>query len=468
MNKINKDSQLFHDVQMIGLYDDSKTFADAIYLGNPDEIESLYHKEKVQPNFDLKQFVNSHFTIPNQIESKFRTNTANAATAHINELWEVLTRAPDSIQKDSLIPLPNAYVVPGGRFREIYYWDSYFTMLGLVVSERTDLIGSMLNNFQFLISTYGFIPNGNRSYFLSRSQPPFFALMVDLYQKNGKSNVQYNEALLIEHKFWMSNNRKVQHQGFLLNRYWDDCPEPRPESYREDVELAQAVDNKKNLFLNLRAACESGWDFSSRWLKDSSLTSIRTTEILPIDLNCLLYFLEKMINENELAAKRATAINELMWDPSEGYYFDFNFATDSKTDAKSLAGMFPLFMEIASSTQAERVAIYVKNHFLKPGGLVSTTLQTGQQWDSPNGWAPLQWIAVKGLLNYGHKTLALEIANRWIILNESVFNRTGKFVEKYNVCDLDLKAGGGEYPVQDGFGWSNGVYLALKALVNEV
>ena len=126
---------------------------------------------------------------------------------------------------------------------------------------------------------------------------------------------------------------------------------------------------------------------------------------------------------------------------------------------------YPLFFGMSSQAQADEVANYIKAHFLKPGGVVTTLYHTGQQWDAPNGWAPLQWMTVVGLEKYGHKELAITIAERWVSLNERVYSNTGKFVEKYNVEDMTLVAGGGEYPVQDGFGWSNGVYLALKAYV---
>ena len=126
-----------------------------------------------------------------------------------------------------------------------------------------------------------------------------------------------------------------------------------------------------------------------------------------------------------------------------------------------LAACFPLFFRIASEEQAQAVASTISNKFLKAGGLVTTLETTGEQWDAPNGWAPLQWMAIVGLENYGHEQLAKEIAHRWMKLNADVFRRTGKLMEKYNVVNTDLDAGGGEYAGQDGFGWTNGVFLAL-------
>ena len=145
-----------------------------------------------------------------------------------------------------------------------------------------------------------------------------------------------------------------------------------------------------------------------------------------------------------------------------GQFRDLHLSDFSPTDRPSLATSFPLFLNVANAEQAQKVATSLRADFLKQGGWVTTPIASGHQWDAPNGWAPLQWITVKGLLNYGYKPLAQEIASRWTKLNESVYERTGKMLEKYNVEDITLESGGGEYPVQDGFGWTNGVYLALK------
>ena len=127
--------------------------------------------------------------------------------------------------------------------------------------------------------------------------------------------------------------------------------------------------------------------------------------------------------------------------------------------------MAPLFFKIATQAQADLVAEMIQAEFLKPGGVVASLKNTGQQWDAPNGWAPLQWITIMGLENYGHHSLADTIAQRWLALNDKVYAATGKMMEKYNVEDINQLAGGGEYPGQDGFGWTNGVYLALKRFV---
>lgn len=470
--------ELFEAVQLGQVFKDSKTFVDMIPLFSPEKILADFHQEKQKENFDLKTFVLKNFKEQQLFSSDFKTDTNQNLASHIAGLWKYLTREKDEkITGSSLIPLPHPYIVPGGRFKEIYYWDSYFTMLGLAENGQVEMIENMVKNFDYLIDLIGHIPNGNRSYFVSRSQPPFFALMVDLLAqlKGEEILIEYLPALLKEYDFWMSpeSKRTVKVDDYILSRYFDNKNFPREESYEEDVKLKGEFPNP---MLHLRSACESGWDFSSRWFDDNeSLEMIRTADIVPVDLNCLLYFLEKTISKANnlcgdkreaekyltLSEKRAKAIDEIFYHKEIDSFVDFNIEKGQLTQL-TLAMLFPLFFNIANQNQADEVAKKIRREFLKQGGLVTTLLHTGQQWDAPNGWAPLQWIAVKGLDNYGHQKLALEIALRWCHLNEKVFQTTGQMMEKYNVVDLTLEAGGGEYDVQEGFGWSNGVYLSMQ------
>ena len=165
----------FNDVQNSHIFKDSKTFADCIPLEDPVFIIEKYHHEKNDPEFDLDAFVHTHFRIPAEIKVEYVPDPNLTTEQHIRKLWPYLTRQPENQERGgSLIPLPHSYVVPGGRFREIYYWDSYFTMLGLKECGRVDLIENMINNFAYLINTFGHVPTANRTYYLSRSQPPFF------------------------------------------------------------------------------------------------------------------------------------------------------------------------------------------------------------------------------------------------------------------------------------------------------
>jgi len=484
--------ELFEAIQLNAVFPDSKTFVDCTPRFAPKKILVNYEKEKTGDDFDLKTFVNNNFNLPTQYSSGFKSDPNRSIEQHVNALWDVLTREADTaVEGSSLIPLPKSYIVPGGRFGEIYYWDSYFTMLGLAEAGRVDMIENMVDNFSYLIDNLGFIPNGNRTYFAGRSQPPFYSVMVNVLaeQKGDEVIKKYLPQLEKEYAFWMQGSERLNatnpshrrvvrlNDDTVMNRYWDDLPAPRPESYKEDVELAKTSErDAEDLYRNLRAACESGWDFSTRWFRDGkNLATIRTTELIPVDQNALLYHLERMLERaydlngdrdrekemQEQANKRKAALSKYCWS-EEGFFTDYDFLKKTTTDIPTLAGMYPLFFNMASQQQADQAAAYIQKHFLKSGGVVSTlTDATGQQWDSPNGWAPLQWITIQGLRNYGHDTLANTISERWITLNKKVYKNTGKMVEKYNVIDMSLNAGGGEYPVQDGFGWSNGVLLRL-------
>ena len=483
---------LFVAVQMNQVFPDGKTFVDCIPKLPTDEILSNYQAAKDQPGFDLKAFVLEHFELPRQFASGFQSDPSRTAIEHINALWPVLTRQPDADDAGTLLPLPYPYVVPGGRFGEIYYWDSYFTMLGLQTAGRTEMIRNMADNFAFMIDTVGFIPNGNRTYFLSRSQPPFFSAMVDLLasEKGQSELLRYLSALRKEYDFWMDGAAAVSDtrpahlkvvrlpDGHILNRFYDLRAVPRAEMYRDDVETAARSSRPAaDIYRDLRAACESGWDFSSRWLTDpKDLATIHTTDIIPVDLNALLFNLEKVLARayrgngdtaeadrfDQLASQRQEAVLAYCWDESLGYFMDYDFVAGQHTEVISPAGMFPFFFGmVEDDTYARRAAAVLERELLKEGGLASSNNITGQQWDAPNGWAPLQWIAIRGLRNYGQEKLAATIKERWIDLNLRVYESTGKMVEKYNVMDMGLEAGGGEYPVQDGFGWTNGVLLRL-------
>jgi alpha,alpha-trehalase len=489
--EIHELKPLFEDVQMQNVFADGKTFVDCIPKKDLQQIERDYNQQKEKPGFSLEAFVLKNFELPHKPDSGYTSNKNNTVEEHIETLWAVLTRNPDT-KKGSLIPLPYSYIVPGGRFGEIYYWDSYFTMLGLQVAKRIDLIENMLNNFAHLIDTVGYIPNGNRSYFLGRSQPPFFSVMVRLLrdEKGDEILKKFLAHLEKEYNFWMKgvdqlnskniavNRVATMPGGEVLNRYWDENDTPRPESFREDMELShQSGQEPGILFRHIRAAAESGWDFSSRWFKQENLfSSIHTTDIIPVDLNCLLYHLEITIAEghrlsglkkqaeqyNNSAQKRKAAILKYCWHQTKNCFVDFDFRENRQKDVITLATAFPLFFKIATDEQAKAIAELLKSKFLMPGGLATTFTQTGQQWDAPNGWAPLHWIAISGLEQYGFKELAGEITRRWVELNEKVFRQTGRMMEKYDVMNMDKPAGGGEYPSQDGFGWTNGVFLALK------
>lgn len=491
---IQTSGKLFTTVQMGRVFPDSKTFVDCIPKNSPQKVMAAYVQQKTQPGFDLTAFIKDNFNLPESTEQKAGLPKHLSMEEYIEGLWDFLTRKPDENQEYStLLPLPYPFIVPGGRFREVYYWDSYFTSVGLVVSGKIDLVENMTRNFAQLIHQVGHVPNGNRSYYISRSQPPFFCSMVDLiaHQKGVQAALPYLDAVEKEYSYWMEgvDNLSLENpshlkvvrleDGSILNRYYDYKDTPREESYREDIELCEDVQpkNKAKLYRDIRSAAESGWDFSSRWFKDNkTMASIRTTEIVPVDLNAILYSMELKLSSwnkaagntqkakfyQQAAEKRKKAINTYCWNEDSGFYFDYCFTEKKQTATWSLAASFPLFFGAATQNQADKVAIQLKNKFLFPGGLVTTLSEnTGQQWDSPNAWAPLQWISIKGLEQYNHTALAKEIQQAFITTARNFYQESGKMVEKYDVCNTSKSAGGGEYELQEGFGWTNGVIIGL-------
>jgi alpha,alpha-trehalase len=485
---------LFVAVQTQRLYADGKEFVDAVAKAAPEKILAQYHALRPASPESLRDFVAAHFTLPSEVVAEPAASSLVPIAEHIDQLWSELTRSTPSVPLyASLLTLPRPYVVPGGRFREMYYWDSYFSMLGLLESGRRDLVEDMVRDFAYLIDTYGHVPNGTRTYYLSRSQPPFFFEMVGLLSTDDPAQAfaQYLPQLKREYAYWMQGSaglrpgRAHRHvvalpDGAILNRYWDDRDTPRDESYAQDMELARASRRREHLvFRDIRAAAESGWDFSTRWFADpKDRASIDTTELVPSDLNSLLFGLENAIRLGcerksdascarkfaARAAVRRAAIDRYLWDPSARAYLDYRWTRRERVARVSAATLYPLFVALASDEQAVAVASTAAVELLKAGGIVTTPLVSGQQWDSPNGWAPLQWIAISGLRRYAQTSLAEAVACRWMLNVSAVYERSGKLVEKYDVIDTNRKGGGGEYPNQDGFGWTNGVMRKLEAL----
>ncbi len=484
---------LFIDVQRNKIFNDDKTFPDCVPLKAPWIISFKYHVwKKLHSGKELKEFVDANFKVPGQYADSipFRTNIFE----HIETVSDALIiNKEKQTRYSSLIALPYNFIIPGGRFRETYYWDTYFTLLGYAGMNRKDVVYQMTENLAYLIDKFGFIPNGNRSYYLSRSQPPVFSLIVELNAKlfTDTMYIHFLPEMVKEYQYWTGDTSKVKivyrnsvqiNDSVTLNRYYDDLNQPRTEMYNEDISTfnlyKREIPDVKNFYRNIRSTAESGWDFSSRWLtNDTGIASIATLDILPVDLNCLLYHLEKIISKayslendkrtdiyNSIALRRKENIDRLFWNDSVGYYFDYNFKEKHNTMKYTLAGVFPLFMGIADSTDALKVSNNVRKYFLKSGGVVTTLTNSGLQWDYPNGWAPLQWITIQSLKRYHYFGLADTIKSRWIRVNEEYFYRTHKMLEKYNVVDTTFAPRNGEYPTQDGFGWTNGVYIDLLKL----
>ncbi|KFF10203.1 trehalase [Chryseobacterium soli] len=485
---INEIQSLFDDVQRSKIFSDQKMMTDAVPLFPIAEINAKYEKEKETDGFNLKDFVLKNFDFLGAKISIQREKQL-PIDQHIEKLWDELTRTAYE-EKGTLLKLPKPYIVPGGRFNEFFYWDSYFIMLGLQVSGRVEMMENIIENCSYLIHNVGFVPNASRTHFLSRSQPPYFSLMLDLLFETTKDETiytKYHSTLEKEYAFWMDGEEGLEkdssikrvvkiNSGDVLNRYYDAENTPRPESYVIDIEDAENASGEQ-FYRNIRSACESGWDFSSRWFEDGeTIQTIETLNIAEVDVNCLLWHLEKTLAKSsalqgftekdnyftQRAADRKRMIDLYFWDENTGIYKDYHLKKHKKTSSEHIAALYPLFLGLANEEQAKAVSEIIAEKFLYQGGLVTTTKNSGQQWDLPNAWAPYQWLGYKAMMNYGFTAIAEEIKNNWCSNVERVYNNTGKLMEKYNALDTETIAGGGEYPNQDGFGWTNGVYLKLK------
>lgn len=439
----------------------------------------LLNVEIELPDLDFSKLENK---LDSKADLKLKTQDYIDASKYIHNNWKNLVRKTPEVTNSSLIPLPKPFVIPGGRFREVYYWDSYFTMLGLKESKLNNLAKGMTDNFLYLVKEFGFIPNGNRTYYLSRSQPPFLAMMVDEARPKDLSKPENRKWMedayeTVKHEYnanWMDpKTHLVPEVG--LNRYYDMIDKKRPECFGTDKVDADTA----GYFIQERAACESGLDFTKRF-------SAGGANLLPVDLNALLYKYEANLAKwaNELgkegeakkwesaATKRKNLIFKYSYNKDDGLFYDYDIKNKKHTKYKTAANAFALWTGLVNKEQAVKIKDFILSDLSTAGGILnmkkdpdaqgilSTKLDSEYQWDEPNGWAPHQYIAVEGLKKYGFDNEAREISKKWIDLNTKVFKEHGKFYEKYNIAQPDQNVRT-NYPEQDGFGWTNGVYLYL-------
>uniref|UniRef100_A0A665VZT1 Trehalase n=1 Tax=Echeneis naucrates TaxID=173247 RepID=A0A665VZT1_ECHNA len=520
------DSQIYcsgpilHHVQEAKLFDDDKYFVDMKLKAVPDVVLSAFHNlSNETPNAtvlpaELQEFLSVYFEKPGtefeswtppdwQDKPKFLGGIADQKlrdwAEKIHHLWKSLGRKIHVGVKDhpelySQIYTPHPVVVPGGRFRELYYWDSYWVINGLLLSEMTDTAHGMIENFVYLVNRHGFIPNGGRIYYERRSQPPFLTLMVESYYQatKDKSFLRVNmKTSLLEYRFWMTNRSvavTVNGEEYVLNRYYVPVGLPRPESYTDDLELAEGLadDRKEQLWMDLKAGAESGWDFTSRWYIDSdgrnngTLKETQTSQILPTDLNALLCLNEKTLASfhrilgddsaaayDQAAARRLGAMESVLWDAERGAWFDYNLVTHSRHHEFYPSNLAPLWAQCYSQAEmGEKAVQYLKGSgaLQFPNGVPTSLKESGQQWDYPNAWPPLQHMLISGLSKLPSedaKDLAFDLAQRWIKTNWLAYMKYDAMFEKYDVNGDGKPGGGGEYEVQLGFGWTNGVALQL-------
>ncbi|KAJ1852464.1 hypothetical protein LPJ73_002826 [Coemansia sp. RSA 2703] len=528
---------LLHAVQMAKLYADDKTFVDKPTKRPVDEVlagfESIGGINATRQA--LKVFVLNNFAEEGQELKQindlpqFNPNPEFLQKVHdpllrefgrtVNGYWKTLIREQDLTQLcdgcvSSMLPLKYHFVVPGGRFREIYYWDTYFTLEGLLISGLKDIAKSNIRDLLDFVDMFGFVPNGARVYYQDRSQPPMLSLMVQLYDRYAKGDGFAASALpqlLKEYEYWAKHHSVTVHASdgdHVLSRYIVDTDQPRPEAYSADYNLAHSASTnpqrQAQIYADMAAGAESGWDYSSRWVRDplappdKILQGIRTSHVVPVELNAILYFNERYLasllrrtgrkgkaRQFELKAEaRLKAIQSVFYDWNSGLYHDFILSDDNsgrgnQSDIISPASVWPYwwFGNSIDGDGAQKAFSFVSEVLAKnPGGIPATLINTGQQWDAPMAWPPLQYTTIQGAFATGNRKLATDIAQAYVnnvfcawyntggsipnvLAQQPGTSDTGHMFEKFNSTAVGVQGGGGEYTVQAGFGWTNGVLL---------
>jgi len=393
---------------------------------------------------------------------------------HINENLKKTVRFNKEDQGE-LLGMPYPYTVPCAEegFRCMYYWDTYFTNLGLIV--KGDVLQAKHNadNMLYLIEKYGFMPNGNMTRYLNRSQPPFLYLMIKdvfdcLGDKEWLSSVY--GTLCKEYSFWQSERKALNGLNFYGNFKCID--ETLIEEYcgafrdRSGGYESNDPDERIKIAKTFMTFCESGWDCCSRFDFDGEFYN-------PVDLNSLLYGFEKTMSEfsavlenreeniwQERADNRKQLMKKYLWSKEENIYLDWNFNGEYHSKVKSVASLYPMFVGMSDGIKGEEKLI---KDMLLPYGVacsIKGDYKFSLQWDYPNIWAPLQYVAFRACKNYGLESMAEEIARRYIKLIEECFCETGNFWEKYD--GNNGKVANQDYEAPTMMGWTAGVYLKFK------
>jgi alpha,alpha-trehalase len=413
------------------------------------------------PPFDkAKKMVSDRLQLSFRPDKELSATDVQEARKYIAEYWKHTHRFHPK-DDESLLGLPNPYLVPsysekaGFDYNELYYWDSYFMVQGLLDEEHQALVIGILENLMALFTRFKVIPNASRTYLMGRSQPPFLTTFIfDVYQAYNLDKSWLKQAIDVAKQeysvVWMGVKKPNERQVYKgLSRYYDI-------NYLHDL-----------------AEAESGWDMTPRFDR-------KALNYLPVDLNALLYKYEadfaraaRILDDRREAARwddaaemRKKAMNELMWDKIRGMYYDYNFVKKKRGNVNSLAAYFPMWAGMVDEKQADALVKSLRR-FENKGGLSSTdALPLGQfvlgsmptQWAYPNGWAPLHFVVIKALERYGYHKEARRLAMKWLKTNLQWFNKNQVFLEKYNVVAPDKPPVKGVYPSQTGFGWTNAVF----------
>nr|QOI60660.1 trehalase-1 [Mythimna separata] len=513
-------SDLLHEVQMARIFNDSKTFVDLQMKFNESktlgDFQILMNDTNQNPSrAQLEQFVTDYFSNEGELEdwkpSDHSDNPAFLATIKdeelrefgkgINDIWPLLARKikAEVLEKPdqySLVPLTHGFIIPGGRFKEIYYWDSFWIIEGLLISGMQETAKGMIENLIELLVKFGHIPNGSRWYYQERSQPPMLTAMVAIYYQYTqdlefvRNNIGYLET---EMAFWQNERAvTVEKDGVnhTLFRYYSVSDGPRPESYFEDYNntIGFSDEERTDFYIDTKSAAESGWDFSTRWFlvpggsNNGTITDIHTRYIIPVDLNAILagafqqiaVFNAVLLNLSKsyefaaLASDLRNSIEAVLWNKEDSMWYDYNTRDNLHRKYFYSSNVAPLWQNAVSSTflmanGPKIVSSLEQSGGLDfPGGVPTSLIRSGEQWDFPNVWPPEVSIVVNALANIGTdeaKTLSLEVAQTFVRSCHWGFLQYKQMFEKYDAENPGQFGGGGEYNVQFGFGWSNGAIL---------
>ncbi|CAH1108704.1 unnamed protein product [Psylliodes chrysocephalus] len=513
---------LLHVVQTAKIFNDSKTFVDMAMINPVNEtlkkFQTLMAENDDNPSREqIAEYVYQNFKAIGELDEEYPRDfkkepkiikeiadpVVRHFAQHIIDIWPTLTRKVsyhvlDHPDTHSLIPVEHPFIIPGGRFKEYYYWDSYWILKGLLLSDMYETSKGLVQNLLSMVERYGFIPNGGRIYYLNRSQPPLISLMVADYVKVTKDFefIRNNIGTLDkELSFWLDKRLvKIQKDGidYELAHYDSESDTPRPESYLEDIETCSSKidEGKYECYTDLKSGAESGWDFTSRWLFDkkgeptSDLEMISTRRNVPVDLNAFLYKAFKavykfhLILQNEEQArfwlgkmdKWKEAIEAIFWHEEDGTWYDYDMKLQKPRRYFWASNLVPLwagsFDEDKREERGARTAKYLHKIGIDRyrGGIPMSLLPTGQQWDFPNAWSPYQNLIIIGLdksKDPSAQELGKDLAHKWVNSNIKAFHENKVMFEKYNAESSGHFGGGGEYHIQAGFGWSNGCVLEL-------
>nr|XP_018912029.1 PREDICTED: trehalase-like [Bemisia tabaci] len=489
------------------------------------EYDELVKSNRGEPpsKDQLREFINTYLEdraeLIDFLPDEYKNNTAlmqrvtssdyRHFLADLQQIWRTLLRkvAPDVTENEdryTLISIPYGFVVAGGQFNELYYWDTYWIIRGLYLSDLPETAKGIIENFLYLVRKFGFIPNGTRVYYLNRSQPPLLPSMIQTHQTyTGDTEFIFENLETITEEFeWWRQNRQVKFvkdgKTYAMFHYDVRAGDPRPESYLADYDLGiqiKSEDERNAFYANIKSATESGWDFSSRWFDkyyanaNGSLLDTKPSILIQVDLNSFLQKNARLISKWWFAANDAEkgkiykkvaddlfqSIQEVLYREDEGVWFDWDLENEIHREGFYVSNFTPLFTLSYDTSDNKNIANKVIEYLQRNGILDSedcpiyiatptSFVNSTQQWDFPNAWAPLQAILIDGLGKTGSsraRKIALQLANNFVYTTRVGLNSTGFMFEKYDAIEIGTTGGGGEYAPQTGFGWTNGYVIQL-------